>query len=93
MKVETEVNHLRIIRKHEVMRVSGLRSTKIWEMEKKGEFPARIRLSERASGWIESEVHAWIERRIAASRGSTVTPGNTPTLINGRQPRRSKIAK
>lgn len=31
-------------------------------------FPKPVRLGPRAVGWLESEVDAWIESRIAASR-------------------------
>lgn len=63
----------RFMRKHEVMRVTGLRTTKIWELEKVGDFPKRIKLSERASGWLESEITDWVERRVAASREAIST--------------------
>lgn len=38
----------------------------------KDRFPKPIKLGERASGWIESEVREWIEDRIYASRGEGV---------------------
>lgn len=42
----------------------------VHQLVSKGEFPAPIKLTSngRASGWVESEVDAWIEQRIAASR-------------------------
>jgi prophage regulatory protein len=30
----------------------------------KGEFPQPIKLGQRASGWLESEIDAWLEERI-----------------------------
>jgi prophage regulatory protein len=33
-----------------------------------GEFPKPIKLGEKASGWLESDVDAWIDSRVAASR-------------------------
>jgi prophage regulatory protein len=35
-----------------------------------GKFPKPIKLGPRASGWLESEIDAWIANRVAESRGS-----------------------
>lgn len=32
-------------------------------------FPTQIRLSSDTVGWVESEVQAWLEHRVRASRG------------------------
>lgn len=48
---------------------SGLKRERIRQLEGEGKFPARVQLSDRAVGWVESEVEAWIQERIAASRG------------------------
>ena len=47
---------------------TGLRHTQIHALERLGKFPRRVKISERASGWLESEIDAWIEQRVAASR-------------------------
>jgi predicted DNA-binding transcriptional regulator AlpA len=39
-------------------------------MEADLRFPKRIKLGTRAVGWLEQEVHAWLLKRIAASRGA-----------------------
>jgi prophage regulatory protein len=67
----------RIIRWPKVHEKVGLCRSHIHQLISKGEFPAQIRLTSngRASGWIESEVDAWVEQRIAASRpNSRETP-------------------
>jgi len=46
----------------------SLSRTQIYELASRGEFPSPIKLSERASGWLESEIDQWLKRRIAASR-------------------------
>jgi predicted DNA-binding transcriptional regulator AlpA len=38
-------------------------------MEAAGQFPRRVKLSQAASAWIESEIDAWAADRIAVSRG------------------------
>ena len=46
----------------------SLSRTQIYELIARGDFPRQFKLSERASGWLASEVDAWIEQRIAESR-------------------------
>lgn len=58
----------RIIRLPEVSKKSGKSKSSIYRDMALGEFPKQIKLSERSSGWIESEVDQWIEARINASR-------------------------
>jgi prophage regulatory protein len=59
---------LRFLRLPEVEQRIGLRHTQIHGLERKGLFPKRIKISQRASGWLEHEINAWIEQRVAASR-------------------------
>lgn len=40
----------------------------IYAYVKAGNFPPPIKVGTRQIAWIESEVDAWIEKRIAASR-------------------------
>jgi prophage regulatory protein len=54
---------LRIIRPRDIESVTGLRQTRIRELEARGEFPQRVRISDRAVGWRSDEVEAWIESR------------------------------
>lgn len=46
----------------------GLRKSQIYALIKAGTFPPPVKLSERCSAWVESELDEWIESRIAASR-------------------------
>ena len=57
----------KIIRLPQVKEMVGLGTTKVYEMIKNGEFPKQVKLG-RASGWIESEIKAWIDER-ARQRG------------------------
>ena len=52
-----------ILRFPELRKKVSVSSVSIWRWEKNGTFPKRIRLGARASGWLESEVDAWIEQR------------------------------
>jgi prophage regulatory protein len=57
---------LRILRLPEVMRRTGLRRDSIYRLGHDGAFPRPVKISERATGWIEAEVDAFVEQRIAA---------------------------
>jgi prophage regulatory protein len=46
----------------------GLSRSRVHALIAKGEFPRPIKLGERASAWVESEVLAWLEDRIKQSR-------------------------
>ena len=51
----------KIMRRQEVLDATGLCYTSIFNMMKKGTFPASKQLGVRAVGWIKSEVDAWID--------------------------------
>jgi len=52
-----------VIRPRDLPRETGLSRTTIWRIEKKGDFPKRIRLSAGAVGYRRAEVEAWLESR------------------------------
>jgi len=56
----------------EIKNDTGLSSSSIYRMAKAGKFPKPIKLGERSSGWIASEVEQWLDERIAASRDEEV---------------------
>jgi len=58
----------RIIKLSELKDIVGLARSTIYKMSAEGKFPKPIKLGERSSGWIESEVEQWLEERITASR-------------------------
>ena len=68
MKMPTKQT-LRVLREPAVLDRTGLGHTRLWELERDGKFPKRIKISERACGWLEHEVQDFIESRIALSRG------------------------
>lgn len=43
----------------------GLGKTSIYEGVNAGTFPAPVKLSGRAVGWLESELMAWLESRVS----------------------------
>lgn len=67
----------KILRQPEVLAKMGVKETWLKKMVRAGTFPAPIKMgdSEGCSiGWLESEVDAWIDHRIA-ERDATVVGG------------------
>jgi prophage regulatory protein len=59
----------RLLRVPEVMKLTGLGRTTIWQLERDGEFPKRRKRAGsrgRAVGWYASDVARWIAERTAA---------------------------
>jgi prophage regulatory protein len=52
-----------IIRRPDVLRLTGLSYSTIYRAMRAGKFPARIRLGENSVGWREADVLAWIDSR------------------------------
>lgn len=57
-----------VLRLPEVMARTGYKSSSIYAMQNAGLFPKSIKLGPRRSGWLASEVDAWLEQRISISR-------------------------
>jgi len=57
-----------ILKLTEVKLTTGLSGSTIYRLISQGDFPKQIKLSERSSGWLQSEVEQWLNERISASR-------------------------
>ncbi len=64
--------HERLLRLPDVSERTGLSRTRINELEGEGRFPTRRRISDRAIGWFESEISAWVESRPVAKCSAPV---------------------
>jgi prophage regulatory protein len=60
----------RALRLRQVSQLTGLGRSMIYQMQAEGRFPQRIKLGERAVGWLESEVRDWLASRIETSRSN-----------------------
>ena len=58
----------RILRLPDVKTRTGLSRSTVYALIKDKRFPKYINLGDRSVGWVESEIEAWIESRINASR-------------------------
>jgi prophage regulatory protein len=63
---------IRFIRLKEVIQISGLGKTKIYELQAQGRFPMRVQITTHSVGWIEEEVQAWLTARINASTALSI---------------------
>jgi prophage regulatory protein len=52
---------MRILRRPEVLRITGLSASSVLRMERSGRFPRHVRLPGHAVGWREDEVQEWID--------------------------------
>ena len=58
----------RIIRKKDAAKMLGVSFKVLDRLEAKGQFPKKIKISERAVGWLESEISNYIATRIVLRR-------------------------
>ncbi|MHB1991003.1 helix-turn-helix transcriptional regulator [Metallibacterium scheffleri] len=50
----------------EVRHATGLTKTAIYQMQRRGQFPRAVKISQRAVAWRSDEIEQWIESRTAA---------------------------
>lgn len=65
MAVATSPKSRRILRLPGVMQKTALGRDSVYRGAREGWFPKPVKLSERASGWFEDEIDAFLERRAA----------------------------
>jgi prophage regulatory protein len=61
---KTDPNTLSILRRKQVEARTGLSRSTIYLRIQEGTFPRPISLGERAVGWLENEIEAWLASRI-----------------------------
>jgi prophage regulatory protein len=64
-------NPIKLLRLPQVMEMTGLRKTKIYELHAEGAFPQRVKITGHSVGWVEAEVQAWLARRVMSSARAT----------------------
>lgn len=55
----------KLIKINDVTAMTGLSRSHLYALAQQGIFPKPVKLTERSSAWVESEVQGWIESRIA----------------------------
>ena len=57
-----------IIKLNQVKQLTALSRSSIYRKASEGTFPKPIKLGERSSGWLQSEVNKWVEDCVYLSR-------------------------
>lgn len=58
--------HVALLRLPAVVARTGLSKSTIWKRAGEGTFPKPVKLSDRCTAWVESEVDQWAHALIAA---------------------------
>lgn len=56
----------KIIRKPELLEIVGVSHPTIWRWEQKGLFPKRVSLGKNSTGWVESEIRDWLQKKVGS---------------------------
>jgi len=56
----------RILRRTEVLFITGLATSTLYAKMRAGEFPSAIKLGRRAVGWKSTDIEAWIQKCVEA---------------------------
>lgn len=54
---------MNILRLNDVTKKVGLGKTSLYSLIKDNDFPLQVKLSAKASGWLEHEIDEWIANR------------------------------
>lgn len=68
----------RVIRKPELLQITGVSIATIYRWIGEGHFPAPIRLGPNSTGWRESAIRQWLETREPTESRQFRPPGGGP---------------
>jgi len=68
----TGVLHMRILRLKEVIHLTGLSKSTIYDRMQTGDFPKAVPLGGRIVGWSDEEINGWIQSKIESSNRTMV---------------------
>ena len=61
----------KIIMLPQVREIVSYSASHLWRLERAGQFPKRVRLGGNRVAWVQSEVSAWVESKLASRSDST----------------------
>ncbi|SES64228.1 helix-turn-helix transcriptional regulator [Oceanicella actignis] len=53
----------KLLRLKDVLDVTGLSRSRLYELQARGDFPRAVRIADRAVAWREADIAAWIDSR------------------------------
>jgi len=57
------MSNVEIIRPKELSKLLSVSKPTLWRMEQRGDLPKRVSISERAVGWLKSDIEEWLESK------------------------------
>ena len=57
------MSNLEVIRPKELSKMLSISQPTLWRMEKRGELPKKVQISERTVGWLKSDIQDWLESK------------------------------
>jgi prophage regulatory protein len=81
-----------MLRLPQLIDATGLGKTTIYELQGRGDFPMRVKITAHSVAWVEEEVQAWLAQRVEKGRSqcapqSTVIPGQSPSRMSRKRAR------
>lgn len=66
--MDSQIENARLIRLPEVIRLTGLSRSMIYQLASTQHFPRPVKLGNRVSAWLVREVTEWIGHKVAQTR-------------------------
>ncbi|MBO6622466.1 MAG: AlpA family phage regulatory protein [Balneola sp.] len=57
------MKNLEVIRPKALSKILSVSLPTLWRMEQRGDLPKRVSISERAVGWLKSDIEEWLESK------------------------------
>ncbi|MDG1004345.1 MAG: AlpA family phage regulatory protein [Emcibacteraceae bacterium] len=64
---------MKLIRPRDAAKQAGISISHLYTLTSQNEFPQPIKISERVTAFLESEVEEWIQDKVDSNRNSTHT--------------------
>ena len=62
-----KIEDFRVIREQECLHLTGLSRVTRFNMERRGEFPQKVKLGARSTGWHAWRIRNWLENRASTA--------------------------
>lgn len=59
---------IRMLRLRQVLEMTGLGKTTIYQLQKEGRFPKGVPMTSQSVRWVDEEVRTWVTQRIQARK-------------------------